>query len=203
MAGGGDGNAPAQPNLPVYNVSVHDNVFDDMSSTYDQGKTPLSDFLMFQISSCPVCAPLTGISIRHNTVLSASPKTAFILGSPAPQQLDFSFMDNLVTFPAGLAIIANATTCANTGNTNLSRINACLKPGSPFTNNALIGATNTWPAGNFLLSSSSLVGFTNYGTGNGGDYTLLPTSKYKNAGTDGKDLGADVGAVNAHIAGVN
>jgi hypothetical protein len=39
------------------------------------------------------------------------------------------------------------------------------------------------------------VQFTNYNNGNGGDYTLVPTSPYKNAGLDGKDLGADIATV--------
>ena len=37
---------------------------------------------------------------------------------------------------------------------------------------------------------------------NGGNYQLQNTSPYKNAGTDGKDLGADIAAIQAAIAGV-
>jgi hypothetical protein len=42
----------------------------------------------------------------------------------------------------------------------------------------------------------------NYADGNGGDYRLANSSPYKNAGTDGKDLGADIEALEAAIAGV-
>ena len=35
----------------------------------------------------------------------------------------------------------------------------------------------------------------NYKNANGGDYHLLSTSPYKHAGTDGKDLGADIDAI--------
>ena len=41
------------------------------------------------------------------------------------------------------------------------------------------------------------VGFVDY---DNGDYRLSPSSLYKNAGTDGKDLGADIGGVNAATA---
>lgn len=199
MAGQGEGTAPPQPNLPVSNISVHNNIFGDMSAKYDNGTTPKSDFLMFNISSCPICQPLLGIAIRHNDFLSDSPKTAFILGSPSLQQEDLTFTDNIVSFPSGLAILANATQCANTGITNLSRINACLKPAYQFGSNAMIGASNTWPDGNFFPDTISAIGFVDPNS----DYRLLPTSRFKNAGSDGKDLGADISILNDAIANVN
>ena len=41
----------------------------------------------------------------------------------------------------------------------------------------------------------SAVGFVNLA---GGDYRLQATSPYKNAGTDGRDVGADIASVNAY-----
>jgi hypothetical protein len=35
-----------------------------------------------------------------------------------------------------------------------------------------------------------------------GNYALAPTSPYKNAGTDGKDIGTDIAGLNAAIASV-
>jgi hypothetical protein len=35
-----------------------------------------------------------------------------------------------------------------------------------------------------------------------GDFHLKPTSRYHNAGTDGKDIGADINAVMTATAGV-
>jgi hypothetical protein len=46
------------------------------------------------------------------------------------------------------------------------------------------------------------VGFTNYNNGDGGNYELLPNSPYKNKGTDGMDLGADIVGLNAALANV-
>jgi hypothetical protein len=46
------------------------------------------------------------------------------------------------------------------------------------------------------------VQFVNYNNGNGGDYHLLVSSPYKNAGTDGRDLGADVDMIVSETAGV-
>jgi hypothetical protein len=161
-----------------------------------------SSFNLFNIGSCAVCAPLTGISIRHNSVLSASPKF-FILGSPRPQQLDLTFADNIVSTPAGLAIVANGTTCATSGASNLSRISACLVPNYKFAGNALIGATNTWPTGNYSPEDTAALQFADYKGGSGGDYHLLPSSPYKGAATDGTDLGANIDTVNRAIARVD
>lgn len=65
-----------------------------------------------------------------------------------------------------------------------------------FTSNGLIASPCPdychYPAGNFFPVSVSAVGFVNQP---GGNYALLPTSPYKNAGTDGKDLGADIDAL--------
>src|SRR2546427_11300855 len=54
-----------------------------------------------------------------------------------------------------------------------------------------------WPAGNFFPASLDAVGFVNR---TGGGYHLSATSPYRNAGTDGKDLGADIDAPNEATA---
>ena len=77
--------------------------------------------------------------------------------------------------------------------------NAFFGPYS-FTNNAIIAAptsypSSLWPAGNFFAADLTAVQFMNYNNGNKGDYHLLPSSPYKDAGNDGKDLGADIDAI--------
>jgi hypothetical protein len=88
----------------------------------------------------------------------------------------------------------------------LTTFNACFNPYS-FTSNGLIAdpagyPSTTWPSGNFFPASVSVVQFTNYNNGNGGNYELLPSSPYKNAGTDGKDLGADIVGLQSALVGV-
>ena len=56
-----------------------------------------------------------------------------------------------------------------------------------------------YPSGNFFPTSFATLGFVDY---NHGKYDLSASSSYNNAGTDKKDLGADVTAVNSAIAGV-
>lgn len=66
--------------------------------------------------------------------------------------------------------------------------------------------TNGSGLGNFFYTGTSGPGFTNYGTGdsgfNPGNYKLLTSSPLHNAGSDGKDLGADTVTLLSKIAGV-
>ena len=72
-------------------------------------------------------------------------------------------------------------------------------PGAVFTRNVLLdGNTSAYPAGNWFPPGSTPV--VNAFSG-GSDYHLVPGSPYKNAGTDGRDIGADIDAVNAATAG--
>jgi hypothetical protein len=58
------------------------------------------------------------------------------------------------------------------------------------------------PPGNFEAASADSLGFVNFNNGNGGDYLLLPTSPYRNAGSDGNDPGADPNSLQTATAGV-
>jgi hypothetical protein len=119
----------------------------------------------------------------------------------------FSFTNNLVSagrypiWSAGLG----STNCAASDQPALS-LSTCFS-NDIFRNNALIAATaafgpSKWPSGNLFPADFAAVGFTNYNNGHGGNYQLLLTSPYMNAGTDGKPLGADLVELNAAIAGV-
>jgi Bacterial Ig-like domain (group 2) len=193
------------PNLPVTRISVHDDVFDDLSPAFANGDTSITAALPFQLNSCSACIPLQDISINHVTMLLQAPKIGLILGATAPDLLQgFSFTNNIVSLVPALAItgVGPAGPCGFNGTTELARLNSCFAVPYSFVANALIGATGTWPAGNFFPSDAIAIQFTDYNGGNGGDYHLLPTSLYKNAATDGQDLGANVDTVLSAIDGV-
>jgi hypothetical protein len=88
----------------------------------------------------------------------------------------------------------------------LTSLGACFQPYT-FSHNAIIASPSNfppskYPSGNHFPAAPSAVNFVNYKNGNGGDYHLQSSSPFKNAGTDGKDLGADMDALEAEIAGV-
>jgi hypothetical protein len=72
-------------------------------------------------------------------------------------------------------------------------------PGAEFLKNAIIGgASSNYPPSNFFPANMGAVGFLNHAAG---DYRLAPGSPYKNAATDGTDVGANIGELNANTAG--
>ena len=73
-------------------------------------------------------------------------------------------------------------------------------PSAVITHNVIIGAPETsYPNGNFFPASIEEVGFQDFARG---DYQLADRSRYRRAGTDGRDIGADIGAVQRATAGV-
>ena len=71
-------------------------------------------------------------------------------------------------------------------------------PGHVFARNAIVGASaGSYPANNFFPAAFGSVGFVDFANG---DYRLAADSAYKNAATDGKDLGADMDLLTAATA---
>ncbi len=183
--------------------SVHDDLFDDLNPFYGLGQVSINTGKPFQIAQCTNCATLQSVAIDHVTVLMASPKIFMVLGDmPTAPIQDVKITNSIVSSLPGTVITAtgNGGSCAFSGNSNLVRLQNCLA-GPQITANALIGASGAWPAGNYFPPDPSAVQFADYNNGNGGDYHLLPSSPYKNAGSDGTDVGANVDAVNQATAG--
>lgn len=192
---------PGPDTLPIGKFSIHDNVFDDVSPKYQNGET-IGGFSEYTYCSSSPCKN-GNISINHNTVLMSQPNKWFaVVGAVTGPIPNWTYTNNIVSVNSGISVInVGSNGCASGQKTNASKIAACFSPFT-MTHNALIGGSGTWPAGNHFPTSPSAAKFVNYNNGNGGNYALLSSSPYHNAGTDGKDLGANIGAVNSHTAGV-
>lgn len=186
-------------------LSIHDDIFDDLSPTYANGDTGIAAALAFQITQCSACTPIHDVSISHVTMLMASSKVTMILGATSGTRIqNMTFTNNIVSSLSGLAVTSPGATgpCAFSGSTNLARLNNCLLS-YRFAGNSFIGANGTWPTGNKFPINGYDVGFLNYNNGDGGNYQLMSTSPYYGATTtDGLNAGADVNAVDQAIAGV-
>src|SRR5438876_547743 len=139
---------------------------------------------MFHYTSTPSGTGFSDVTIDHNTVLISHPNvfySMYIFGGGSASFQNFAFTNNIALSGGGL-----------NGNT-LSTLNA-FYPGYLFAKNAMIGGTdNPYPTGTFFPASYDPgVSFVNYA---GGDYHLAPSSPFKNAGTDARDLGADIDAL--------
>jgi hypothetical protein len=181
--------------------SIHDIVVDDINGTKYLGPGNFA-----QVTTGPNVPTLKHLQINHVTAFP--PHTMLIIGNPVsnPDMQDFVFNNNLIAAGAFPMWSSGGTNNCASSNVATTILKNCFTP-YVFTHNGLIGPSahfspSNWPAGNFFPASTAAVQFANYNGGNGGDYHLVSGSPYKNAGTDGKDLGADINALNSAIVGV-
>lgn len=193
---------PGPNNLPIGRISIHDNIFDDVSSKYQNGETVGAFAGVYSYCSSTTCGN-GNILINHNTELITDPIKWFaVVGAVRGPIPNWTYKNNIVSINAGPAIINTGFPgCADNTINNTAKLVACFSPYA-MNDNVLIGGSGPWPIGNYLPPTPAAVKFVNYNNANGGNYQLLSTSPYHNAGTDGKDLGADVTAVSSHTSGV-
>jgi hypothetical protein len=196
---GGDG-APA---LAGTRFSIHDIVMDDLSKKYLGGGDG------FEIANSWPSNPINTITINHTTVFPDTQSHAMSVGNETgnPSMYGFVYTNNLTLtgrYPiwnvfgggkAGCATGVPITSIQNCFTTNTFQTNGLISDPSQF-------GPSKWPANNLFPATPADVQFVNYNNGNGGNYQLQPTSPYKNAGSDGKDLGADIVGLQAALAGV-
>jgi len=180
--------------------SIHDVIIDDVEGAPWGGSGTL-----FQLGFGLGAPKLQNIRIEHITAFV--PSQLFNIGNNVanPKMSNFVFVNNLVTAtdrgmtPTG----GGPRNCAyrGVGSSPMSVFQNCFDS-SIFAHNALIGGTSGWPKDNVSVKKASDA-FVNYNNGAAGNYHLLPASKLRKAGTDGRDFGADVDAVEAALAGVD
>jgi len=133
---------------------------------------------LFQVLNGP-----TDVIFDHNTGFCTN---AYMVCDGSPKTDFFVFKNNLVSH-ANYGFIGTGTALANT------TLAMYFNPNWEVTHNADIGGSaNGYPMGNFFPANTSAVGFVNYAAG---DYRLTVSSPYKNLGTDGKDLSADIDSI--------
>jgi hypothetical protein len=180
--------------------SIHDIIVDDIDGAAYSGNGTFA-----QVSTVPQPI-LQNVSINHITAFPQ--KTLLNIGGPTnPKMPNFMFTNSIVM--AGIYPVwstgGGIANCAYY-DIPLTTVTACFSPYA-FTGNAIIATptafpSSKWPTGNAMPTSATNVQFANFNGGNGGNYQLLASSPYKNAATDGKDMGADVNAIMGAIAGV-
>ncbi|MCI0547833.1 MAG: hypothetical protein L0027_11175, partial [Candidatus Rokubacteria bacterium] len=119
------------------------------------------------------------VVIEHNTAFTARS----VMMAEGVTNPNFVFQNNLTTHGR----YGFGGTGTPTGLSTLDRYFV----GAVFTRNVLIGAgeaARSYPPGNFTPEGLDQVGFVN---ATGRDYRLGSRSPYRNAGSDGKDIGVD------------
>ncbi len=190
------------PALAGTRWSIHDVVLDDLSTKYVGGGTA------FEIMNGWPKNPLNTVTINHITGFPDPTSHMMIMGNvhgDAPMY-GLVFTNNLII--TGRYPVWNTggqTSCAFK-DVPITSITNCFATYT-FGNNGLITPPpeyppSTWPGSNMFPQTIDDVGFVDYNDGNGGNYELQTNSPYKNKGTDGKDLGADIVGLNVALANV-
>jgi hypothetical protein len=171
----------AGPSLPSQRILIKNNLIDDINGQRWTGLAEPADGEFLQIVGGPI-----NITVDHNTVFQSG---SIITADYAPSA-GFSFLNNITPHNLYGVIGSSHGSGADTI--------AHYFPGGVFRKNVIAGIPQgiIYPTDNFPTLLLSLVGFVDLA---GGDYRLAPISPYKNAGTDGKDVGCDFDALRSKI----
>jgi Putative Ig domain len=184
--------------------SIHDVTLDDINAQHYLGAGVLVMLLngwSRNVLSDVSLDHITGFPDPHHQIM------ALLDVAPNPAMSGFKFTNSIL----GAAAYPVWSAGGGPGNCAYSDVpvtslSTCFDSYT-FLNNAVIGVTGNypaskWPAGNYFLASAQDAQFVNYNNAIGGDYQLVPSSRWKNAASDGKDLGADIHAIQEAIQGV-
>lgn len=141
---------------------------------------------------------------RPDSAGSEPPLELLSVPSPSPNDRNTCFDQWLVTCAdgppsPGVVFTNNIVTygrygLAGSGKASGNSVIEFYFPGGVFQRNVFIGMPaevkpSQYPGGNFFVASADDVKFVDRV---GGNYRLAPDSPFRNAGADGKDLGADI-----------
>ena len=183
--------------------SIHDVVIDDI----DGKKYGGFGAFMVLLSNVPT---LKDVEMDHVTAVSA--RVFLSLGVMSGKIQNLTFTNNLIGANERQLNSSGggAANCAfQPDKRGPARVlEDCIDP-LAFTNNAIISGYGSWPPGNFFPKNTEAVGFVKSGDEfdafrlcKGKDTFCRGPSKYASAGSDHKDIGADIDLVNAATKGV-
>jgi hypothetical protein len=173
--------------------SIHDVLVENLDGNKFQGHG-----VLFEIVSTRVT--LHDVSINH--VTGQSTRALFLIGERTNEAKmpNFTFTNNLLTAGKQQIILTggDAENCAYRPEVQgpAGVFESCFAS-AKVAGNVIIGGTNKWPPKNFLVKNAGDVGFKAIDKDQVRDYRLQPSSRYRNAGTDQKAVGADIDAIDA------
>ena len=180
-------------------IEIANNVFENINSAATGGSGTLVRIIGQNAPAGLASSGPSNVTVDHNTGFVSSNNYGKMIEVDDVSP-NFVFTNNIFDY---CSYGAKGDGTAD-GNQTLST----YFPGIVFLRNCAVGNStgaanfSSYP-GNYFPPAWSSVQFVNYKGGLGGDYHLLPGSPYKNAGTDGADLGANIDAVNSATALVN
>lgn len=190
------------PAIGLERVSTHDIVADGtFSDVQSQGSYGIE-----MTFNCAASAGMNDIVFNHISLVKIV-KGAWIIGTQnGPSTCTFNrvtFKNSIIdagTFP--MSVTSNPDGCQqlNLSHTPLGIFNACFTPYTTLAN-AVTNSSGSWPTGFSLFAGAPTI-YTSYSGGVGGNYTVTAGSGLQHAGTDGFDIGANIGKIGTEVAGI-
>jgi len=162
------------PSQRTRRILIKDNLFVEIGGSWGMGR-------LFQVTDGNSIGT-SEVVIDHNTAFQVGP---IVMAGDAYPHDGFIFQNNIA--PHNEAGIFGSG--SSPGNASIER----YFPMSVIIANLIIGGESSrYPAANFFPVALASVGFVDVAQG---DYRLAAKSPYKGRGSDGKDPGADIGAL--------
>jgi hypothetical protein len=184
--------------------SIHDVVVDDIDGERYAG---FGAFAQVSMTPGESAAPLLhDVHIDHVTAFP--PQSVFIFGGPFADRKMSGFSVTNSIFTAGTRTLASTgggpeKNCAAQAPKRAAEdvLRNCFSP-YVFHHNVIVGGGGGWPKDNKTPGKLEEIGFSDHKNGNGGEYQLPASSKFKRAAADQKDVGADVAGIKEATKGV-
>ncbi len=184
--------------------SIQDVILDDIQTDLYNGFGAFA-----QISMTPGDSEsprLHDVSIDHVTAFP--PRVLFIIGGPRldPRMTGLTITNSIFTVGAqrfgttGGGVDRNCAAMPQRRGAE-SIFHDCFASYT-FHHNVIIDGGGGWPKDNQTPGNVADLGFASFKNGNGGDYRLSSSSKFKHAASDRKDVGADLDAIDQATMGV-
>jgi len=178
------GTDDVSPSQRTNNIVVRHNVFDDLTAaTWGSGARP------FMIGDGPDV-----VTIDHNTIISTDTALIWLYGgsAAAPIQTTHGSFTNNAAAHNTYGIVGSSAA------TGLVALNTYMPSAVVSANVFAGGPASKYPAMNYFPAVAVWrAGFVDFAAG---DYRLSAASPYRNAATDGTDIGADTATINANAA---
>lgn len=171
------------PTIPTARVWIHDNLIEDVDGTIWGGDG----------RSLQVLSGVADLTVDHNTWINPKGNSFVNADGPSFPNQDFRYTNN-ITSHGKYGVHGSGK---GVGNSSL----VAYFPGAIVEKNVIADGVSTtanpanYPPDNFFPGAMTTIGFMDYASGIGGDYTLMEGTPYIGAGTDGRNLGAAMDSV--------
>jgi hypothetical protein len=192
-----------QTSQQAQRILIHNNLWEDICSAR------YYNFMFFSLTGSVAAKPMKDLTVTHNTFLFPAGEGHMLsyygdTDPPIKIALDPVINNNIFMHgDYGMSGRGTADGLASfntwfNGYSVLKNV-VIFRPSDREYKNSLKNFSKIYPPNNFHVSNIDEVGFTDYQKGN---YRLKDSSKFRKAGTDGKDLGPDFDAINQATRGV-